>query len=52
MWSILEPFGEDFVPNQAKSDPTNLGEPGYGFWLFFQLGTLDFEGSKKALETS
>ena len=46
IWSILEPFGEDFLPNQAKSEPTNLGEPGYGFLLFFQLGNLDFEGSK------
>ena len=38
--SILEPFGEDFLPNQAKSEPTNLGEPGYGFLhFFFNWGT-------------
>ena len=36
IWSILQPFGEDFLPNQAKSEPTNLGEPGYGFFFFFQ----------------
>ena len=69
-WSILEPFREDFLPNRAQSDPTNLGsgprqmesgprqmEPGrnlgmdFGFF-FLQLRTLDFEGSKKAPETS
>ena len=27
---IFEPFGEDFLPNRAKSDPTNLGEPRRG----------------------
>ena len=52
--SILEPFGEDFVPNQTKSGPFNLGEPGHGFWgtwawilTFFQLRNLDFQGSKR-----
>ena len=67
--SILEPFGEDFVPNQTKSDPFNLGtgprqmesgprqmEPGRNlgmdFGFFFNWGNLDFEGSKKAPETS
>ena len=73
---ILEPFREDFLPNQAKSDPTNLGsgprqvesgprqmesgprqmEPGRNlgmdFAFFFEVRTLDFEDSKKALETS
>ena len=62
IWSILEPFGQDFLPNRAKSDPTNLGsgprqmEPGRNlgmdFGTFCQLRTLDFEGSKKCLETS
>ena len=54
--SILEPFPEDFLPNRAKSEPSTLGdpggEPGYGFLFFFQWRTLDFEGSKKAPETS
>ena len=68
-WFILEPFGEDFLPNRAKSNPTNLGsgprqmesgprqmEPGRNlgmdFGFFCQVMTLDFEGSKKAPETS
>ena len=56
IWSILERFRVDFLPNQAKSEPSNLGdpggEPGFGFLLFFQWRTLDFQGSKKAPETS
>ena len=49
------------ISSQTKPNPTpttwgNLGmdfrEPGHGICFFFQLGTLDFEGSKKALETS
>ena len=52
MWSILDPFGEDFLPNRAKSDPTNPGETWVWILAFFQLGTLDFEGSKMAPEMS
>ena len=48
IWSILEPFGEDFVPNQARSDPTNLGEPGYGFcFFFFNWGPLILKVPKR-----
>ena len=49
--SSYGPFSSHFV--RISSDPSNLG----GTWLwilafFFQWRTLDFEGSKKALETS
>ena len=41
VWSILEQFREDFLPNRAKSEPSNLGdpggEPGYGFLPFFSM---------------
>ena len=30
IWSILEPFREDFLPDRAKSEPSNLG----GTWLW------------------
>ena len=42
------------ISSQIEPSPTQATweKPGYGFWLFFQLGTLDFEGSKKAPETS
>ena len=32
IWSILEPFREDFLPNRAKSEPSNLG--GTWLWIF------------------
>ena len=52
IWSILEPFREDFLPNRAKSEPSNLGGTWLWIFAFFQWTTLDFQGSKKCLETS
>ena len=31
IWSILEPFRKDFLPNRAKSEPSNLG--GTCLWI-------------------
>ena len=47
IWSILEPFREDFLPNRAKSEPSNLGEPGFGFLLFFSMDDSGFSRFQK-----
>ena len=50
------PFSSHFVriSSQIEPNPSQATwvEPGFGFWLFFQWTPLDFEGSKKAPETS
>ena len=50
-------FSSHFVRISSQIQPNPIRptweEPGHGFWhilAFFQLGTLDFEGSKKAVE--
>ena len=54
--SHLVRISSQIRPNPTHSTWGNLGmdfeEPGCGFLLFFQWRTLNFEGSKKAPETS
>ena len=50
IWSILEPFGEDFLPNQAKSEPSNPGgNLAFDFVLFFSMDDPVISRSQKGL---
>ena len=49
--SSYGPFSSHLVRISSQIEPNLIRptweEPGYGFWLFFPWGNLDFEGSKK-----
>ena len=54
--SSYGPFSSHFmkISSQIQPNPSQATwvEPGFGVGFFFQWTTLDFEGSKKASETS
>ena len=47
IWSILEPFREDFLPNRAKSEPNNLGGTWPWILAFFSMEDPGFSRFQK-----